>query len=126
MLDNSAKSTNPFENETYWNSGVNNYACENTYDKIFLLSVEEVTNSAYGFTFGTAIKVQTNDYSRATGVFMNTQSSYYGIGSLWLRSPDSGTSIFARTINSYGGHSNDGTVYYTQGVVPAMWINLNP
>lgn len=70
----------------------NNYLlCENTIDKIFLLSEQEVTKTEYGFSdydkFGTGnsrIRVST-DFAMATGTF---QSQVKGEGGYWwLRSP---------------------------------------
>ena len=49
VVDNSARSTNPADNPTKWNDGKNDCATENTNDKVFLLSEEEVTTRAYGF-----------------------------------------------------------------------------
>ena len=108
---------------------LNPYACENTNDKVFLLSYREVTNSAYGFSSDeesdTARHMQTSDYSRATGVWMSTNSEYYGNSSWWLRSPYCSSSSRARAV--YG----DGDVLYSDyvdgmdnGVVPALQIHL--
>lgn len=36
-VDNSARSTNPDDNATYWNSGVNSYACKNTSDSLVII-----------------------------------------------------------------------------------------
>ena len=108
---------------------VNPYACEDTEDKIFLLSYKEVTNSAYGFsssssTYDTARRMSTSDYSRATGVWMSIDSGYYGNGDWWLRSP-SNYSIYARYVYSGGCVGDGGTVYSTIfGVVPALRIRL--
>ena len=44
----------------------NPYVCEDTEDKIFLLSYREVTNSEYGFSSSSDREMQTSDYSRAT------------------------------------------------------------
>ena len=54
----------------------NPYVCENTNDKIFLLSCAEATNSAYGFSsdimeYDIARRLLCSDYSRATGTYMN-------------------------------------------------------
>ena len=92
MVDNSAKSTNPYGQETYWNNGVNTYACENTNDKIFLLSTEEVTNSNYGFssapdTHDTVRRKQTSDYAQSQGAYTYSGGSYDGNGYWWFRSP---------------------------------------
>ena len=108
----------------------NPYACENTNDKIFLLSYREVTNSAYGFSsdyssYDTACRMQTSDYSRASGVWMITNSSYYGNGYWWLRSPYIDNSSIARIVRSDGYVDDDNSVYLSDdGVVPALRIRL--
>ena len=115
-VDNSVYSTG-------YNS--NPCACENTNDKIFLLSYREVTNSAYGFSSDSDRTMQTSDYSRASGVYMSKSSSYYGNGSWWLRSPFPDNINNARRVdydgflgcNSYVNHSD-------YGVVPALQIRL--
>ena len=81
-VDNSLESTGDYSNPC---------VCEDTNDKLFLLSSAEVTNSAYGFAagaYGTERRMPTSDYSRATGAGMSTGSTYYGNGLWWLRSPD--------------------------------------
>ena len=109
----------------------NPYACENTFDKVFLLSYREVTNSAYGFassysTYDTARRMLTSDFSRATGAYMSTDSSYYGNGWWWLRSPRNDSSTRARSVDSYGYADNDGYVDYGYyGVVPALNLTLS-
>lgn len=122
LVDNSADSTGYSSNR---------YACEDTEDKVFLLSYREVTNSAYGFasssfTYDTARRMQTSDHTRATGAYMDTSSDYYGCGYWWLRSPDDGYSISAR----YVAYAGDEGSYYTivdysyYGVVAALQIRL--
>ena len=110
----------------------NPYACENTSDKVFLLSYREVTNSAYGFassssTFDTARRMLTSDFSRATGAYMNTESSYYGNGEWWLRSPDFDYSYSVRFVHYYGYSLGNytGAHYDTYGVVPALNLTLS-
>ena len=126
-VDNSAKSTNPYGQATYWDNGVNKYACENTNDKIFLLSVEEATNAEYGFasfdTYDTARRMLTSDYSRATGAWMNTSSDYYGMGYCPLRSPHcwDGFVTYVLCDNGYIGNSSLSNKY---GNVPALRIVL--
>lgn len=129
-VDNSVRSTNPNNNATEFNSGNNSYACEDTQDRVFLLSEQEVTNSAYGFNadysnYDTARRMQTSDYSRATGAYMDMSTDYYGNGRWWLRSPDYYNCSYARGVGSYGyadyGYSVYGTIY---GVVPALRIKL--
>ena len=121
-VDNSVESTGYSSNP---------YACENTNDKIFLLSYSEVVNIDYGFasspsTYNAARRMLTSDFSRATGAYMNTNSSYYGNGWWWLRSPNYYGSYNARHVGI------DGNVYYyssvygdNYGVVPALNLMLS-
>ena len=125
-VNNSARSTNPDADATLWNSGNNQYACENTTDKIFLLSEQEVTTESYGFdedpyayagdgthTESTRIRV-TTDFAMASGAFC----------SWWLRSPyynDRGSR--ARRVYSNGNADYDNDVWDANGgVVPALCI----
>ncbi|MBQ4136403.1 MAG: hypothetical protein IJD73_04975 [Clostridia bacterium] len=78
-VDNSADSTGISSNP---------YACENTKEKVFLLSYKESLNSAYGFNTANtnADKVrqkQATDYAKATGAY----ASENGNAIWWLRSP---------------------------------------
>ena len=108
----------------------NPYACENTEDKIFLLSYKEVTNSAYGFhaSFAgcdTARRMETSDYSRATGASMSTSSYDYGNCPWWLRSAYGHGSRNARGVSSDGSTGYYYSVSFENfGVVPALWIRL--
>ncbi len=128
-VDNSAKSTNPHGNETAHNGGVNKYVCENTNDKIFLLSQEEATNEAYGFSSSESAdesrEMITSDYSRALGALMITTEDYYGNGWWYHRSPDCNRSGYAYR-SSTDGHCNSSIwVDYTNlGTVPALKIRL--
>ena len=121
-VDNSAASTGYSSNP---------HVCEDTEDKIFLLSYKEVTNSAYGFatsssTYDTARRMQTSDYSRATGAYiMSTSTDYYGNGCWWLRSPYSNDSNYARYVYDVGCVGSNLSVYRSnRGVVPALQIRL--
>ena len=120
-VDNSAYSTGDSSNEN---------ACENTFDKVFLLSYREVINSAYGFSsdggdYDTARQMTVSDYARSTGAYMITSSDYFGCGSWWLRSPYYGNISFARYVSNPGnaGGSNYAN-YDDRGVVPALNITL--
>ena len=101
------------------------YACENTFDKVFLLSFSEVLNSAYGFENDSSFddfarRMLTSDFSRATGAY----TSSYGNGRWWLRSPYSSNSSNAHYVDGGGGCSNDvGVGDY--GVVPALNLTLS-
>ncbi len=115
LVDNSAASTG----EKY-----NSYACENTLDKVFLLSYKEVSDNNYGFNLDRDRKMLTSDYSRATGAYVCTDSTNYGCDFWLLRSPYGGIN-YVRYVyydgaitDSYGINNP-----YT-GIVPAMQIIL--
>ncbi|MBE6533827.1 MAG: hypothetical protein E7678_02495 [Ruminococcaceae bacterium] len=119
-VDNSAATTD---------SSTNQYACENTEDKIFLPSYQDVINSNYGFSsdysdYDTARQKKTTDYAQVQGAYTNTNSDYAGNGYWLLRSPF--YSYFGNACSvSYNGKANIiGYVYLTTGVVPALQIRL--
>lgn len=131
-VDNSAKSTNPYGRSDYWNEGVNDYACENTNDKIFLLSEEEVTNNNYGFlsnysTYDAAKFKYVSDYAQSQSCLTSDKPLYRGSG-LWLRrSPDcysenSTNLIYVDEIM----YSNSNLIvnFTNYGVVPALKLAL--
>ncbi len=113
-VDNSASTTY---------SSSNLYACDNTEDKVFLLSYQDVYNSAYGFTHNTERKKQTTDYAQCQGAQTSTSSSYAGNGNWWLRSPhhqySGGAGVVLNGCADYYGVN----VTYS-GVCPAIWIPL--
>jgi len=106
-VDNSAASTG---------YSSNSYACNNTNDKMFLLSSKEVTT-----TSTTARQAEGSDYAKCQGLQFNSSNgnSYW-----WLRSPSSYNSYYAYIVNSDGNIS--GSVVYNAniGVRPACWIIL--
>jgi uncharacterized repeat protein (TIGR02543 family) len=119
-VDNSVDSTGYSSNPN---------TCANTNDKIFLPSYREMVNIAYGFSSDcyaddTARRRLTSDYSRATGAYMNTDTSYYGNGIWWLRSPNYGYSDRARSVSNNGIRNNDYVHRTSFGVVPALVIDL--
>ena len=128
-VDNSAASTNPASNASLWNSGTNDYACDNTSDKIFLLSEKEATTTDYGFTaydqYGTGnsrIRV-TTDYAKANCAYQSTTADHGGWW--WVRSPDYGSRNFARYLSDGGGVNSLGDVSCEiGGVVPALSISV--
>jgi hypothetical protein len=91
---------------------VDNYCCADTSDKIFALSCEDLINTSYGFnshysSFDAARCGVLTDYARATGADMSTDSSYYGNGCWWSRSPFDSVpwndlSGCSRSINEHG------------------------
>ena len=131
-MDNSAKSANPSNNSLGWNNGNNKYACKNTKDKIFLLSVQELTNDAYALR-GDSIERKTTDYAKSQGVsFYRITGTVSYAASWWLRSPFYGRDNAAQSVeyhidSSYSVYVGCGAynVSYTEcGVVPALWMDI--
>ena len=100
---------------------------KDTTDKIFLLSYDEVTNPAYGFSSGSgddkARERRNTAYVAAGGTF--------GLGKLkeeswwWLRSPGN-CSYNAMNVYSYGAVNQYGYIIgtYFNAVCPALHLNL--
>ena len=81
LVDNSKNSIG-FLNDTY--------TCNDTYDKVYLLSYKDITNTEYGFIDYTSREKQLTDYAKAKGCTMHTGVDYYNNGYYWLRSPHNG------------------------------------
>ena len=119
-VDNSVESTGQSSNP---------YVCENTNDKVFALSVAELTNSDYGFnsdpeTQDTNRSWLVTDYGKASGAHVHNSTGYVGTGYVWSRSPHC---IIARSayIAYIGYAGSNPNVYSTpSGVVPALNITL--
>ena len=116
-VDNSVEST-AYEN--------NPYACENTSDKIFLLSFAEITNSSYGFSSDkkeadVARRMLCSDYAKATGVAVNLN---YGSANWWLRSPSIEYWYRGSLVSTNGVYSVTIVHDTCYGVVPALKITL--
>ena len=99
-VDNSASTTY---------SSSNQYACQNSQDKLYLLSYQDVFNKAYGFT---------DDNSRVAK--KDGSAPWY-----WLRSPGSGSSGGADGVSGGGGINYDIDVIINFGVRVACKFNLN-
>lgn len=105
------------------------YACENTTDKIFLLSESEVINSDYGFAAyssygkGNARIRFPTDYAKANYASASSTDGYGGFW--WLRSPYHGLGNYARTVYDGGSADLDNKVSNPRfGVVPALSISF--
>ena len=75
------------DNPEYGTEGGNN-----TSDKVYLLSIDEVTNPAYGFSsddskHDESRKAKNTEYTKAQGTYTATDGEYAGNGNWWLRSP---------------------------------------
>jgi hypothetical protein len=71
----------------------NNYSCDDTSDKIFPLSYQDLINVNYGFNsssseYDEARCSKVTDYGIAKGVAMSSDPDYEGNGYWWSRSPN--------------------------------------
>jgi uncharacterized repeat protein (TIGR02543 family) len=105
-------------------SSTNSYACASTSDKIFSLSYQECSDTEY-FSSTTKSQGVLSDYARATGAYMNKDSSYYARGYWWLRSPGADSSSFARSVNSDGHLSIDYVFSASDGVRPSFIVDIS-
>ena len=101
----------------------------NTYDKVFLLSIDEVTtyfDSNPGAN-DLARRAKVTEYAKAQGGWYDddTESGYYGNGWWWLRSPIY-NSYNAAAVSYYGLVDCDGylVVDYRIVVRPALWVEV--
>lgn len=118
-MNNSAASTIDVDGKI---TQATDYACDNTQDKIFLLSEYEATS--YGFeaydSFDSKRYRIVSDYARATGSYMWTNKGWW-----WLRSPFYGNKTYLRVVSSLGDTEHPGVVHDTSGcVVPALSISF--
>ena len=141
LVDNSERSCNPNNYPNYYKDGKNNYAeqANDTNDKIFLLSLQEVTTEAYGFSKGMgndpARALGTTDFARFQGLcsYLNegrgdfsktegtvtwlTRSAFDAMASF-----NKGLDVHVVRCGLYPGALN--VAHSMGGIVPALWINL--
>lgn len=111
LVDNSAATTD---------SNTNQYVCENTEDKVYLLSYKEASKKLYGLNNNSDRIMRTTAYSKANGA-----EGYW-----WLRSPHYDYYINARSVNLDGNYIDDDCSTnsfnvddgYCVGVVPALTV----
>lgn len=121
-VDNSPETTG-YSESTY----ATKYACENTTDKIFLLSESEVINSDYGFFAydeqNFARKRIPTDYAKANNA--GESAIVPSATSWWLRSPACNHSWCACKVDRIGrANFNNRVAITSYGVVPALSISF--
>lgn len=101
-----------------------------TSDKVYLLSIEEAINPAYGFSsdsgkYDESRRVKNTAYAIMQGAFISTSGEYAGNGVWWLRSPGFDRYI-ASYVFDYGFVYRDGYFVdsYNIAVRPALHLNL--
>ena len=104
----------------------NPFACENTDDNIFLLSVKEASDSAYGLTSNVSRYKKNTDYAKAQGAeaSQSTYGNYYGNGYWWLRSPADDFAVYACYVDMGGSITSKIVGHTCVGVVPALCIQF--
>ena len=116
----------------YENESLKKYNCEDTSDKVFLLSWADVQNGAYGFSSDgklcDAARVAVgSDYAKCQGLYYvksyeETDENKVGCSSWWVRTPVD--SSYWQCCVSTGGHANSETYfsagYTSAGVRPAI------
>ncbi len=114
------------DNPKYGTEGGNN-----TTDRVYLLSIGEAMDSAYGFCEDYNIRsasrrLQVSDYARARGSWLSTDSDYAGNCWWLLRTPGSKTDN-SMVVTEYGSASTGGyNKFYSEfTVAPALHINLS-
>ena len=115
LVDNSAASTKSIYNA---------YICNDTYDKVYLLSYTDITNEEYGFTNDASREKQLSDYAKAKGSYMSTSTDYYNNGLYWLRSPDYYNDYRARSVDLDGYIPDSRISDVIIGVSAAITISL--
>ena len=130
-VDNSARSTNPDNNSTKWNNGANQYASENTDDKVFLPSVQEVTAGAYGFDEDVSAGGTASARRRVVSDYAAQSGASCGAGEKscwwWLRSPYFGDGNKVCAAGSDGNcdlAADEDVSNAGGGIVPALRVSV--
>ncbi len=138
QLDNTARSSNPNEYPKYYgygeNAGKNKFAdqCKDTDDKIFLLSLRDITTTAYGFNKDVkaedpARNLQATDFAKLHGAPMNTNDKKYVTWYTRSPAPANGNQGYATFVLDRHAKGAMGSIDLTPdgGVVPALWLKLS-
>ena len=106
IVDNSLESTL---------DSMNPYVCENTIDKLFLLSRSEINDDMSA----SALKASGSDYAKSQGLYVALENNmgFYG-----LRTPYPSASYQVRYITNDGSTSYDSINKTSLGVRPGCWI----
>ncbi len=109
LVDNSVASTG---------YSSNSYTCDDTNDKLFLLSYKELNAYFDSKDYRTA---DGTSYAVDNGLYVHPK--YHSIW--WLRSPINSQEDLAYCVSSTGGINTDRVVYHSNfGVRPACWITI--
>ena len=101
----------------------NPYVCDNTEDKIYLLSKADIENPDYHLN---GLSCIATDFARATGCWINTNAEHYGNTYWWLRTPSKDVASFASVVDRFGNvyYDDNGVSDLIAGVRPAMKVSV--
>ena len=120
-------------NDGYYTSievgGYENLDGNDTSDKVFLLSYNDIVNKNYKFdpvsnNFDAARRTTGSDYAKSQGLFVGTYGSYFGNSSWLLRTAGNNTNYTCSVVYygySYISYNVSSTVY---GIRPALCLDL--
>ena len=99
-----------------------------TEDKVFLLSFNDIRNSGYGFNDDYCSEdnnriMQGTDYSKCQGQYQSEQEGYIGNSYWWLRTPYDSKTEQACEITQYGTCVGCARVNDTRGICPAICVD---
>ena len=102
---------------------------ENTTDKVYILSIAEASNTAYGFNgefhaYSETREAKNTAYAKECGACTSTNTGYEGNGDWWLRSPGY-VSLYASNVNDSGRGGSLSVEYGGDAVRPALHLNLS-
>lgn len=100
----------------------NPYVCENTFDRVFLLSYRDAVKKDF-FPSDASRKLTPSEYAKAQGLRMESTGSSTTQASWWLRSPHVNNGYYVH-VSGIEGKADDGKNIEntTCGVVPALRI----
>lgn len=121
-VDNTADSTT---DETGYISKAKDYVCENTLDKIFLLSLREATTTAYGFDGYKDNRGKENPRAKNSTDYAMANYSRGSSGYWWIRTPYNYTETLAHYV-AWDGYCDaiESVKFEEYGVVPALTMSL--
>ena len=103
---------------------------ENTTDKVYLLSIAEAGNTAYGFNGEFRTESETREakntaYAKECGAWTSTSTEYEGNGCWWLRSPGDYSDLASSVSDNGYGYGLDDVYKDIIAVRPALHLNLS-
>ncbi len=115
VVDNSASTTN---------SSTNDYASDDTADKVYLLSYQDYMNTNH-FADDVSRYCKVTDWAKANGASYSVSASYKNNGYYWIRSPYSRYSYDAWYVSSGGSLSYYGVHFSDRCVRPSIQLKIS-